>query len=811
MLNTKRPSLLAPKKNQGHNQGQNQALNQVLDEAELQPAIVGRMGYARSRLTRFMGQCRWALAVSVVLVYGVASCLNSDLWAQSLDREVLPNGMTILVDTQAANHVVALRLDVSAGSGYEAELLGSGVSAVVQRTLLAGQDTTQLTADLDELTASYRLLSTDRQVATGLLRLAEMVSRPIDWQTTAPIQQAQHLARLQTQLSDWRTLQDTWLRKLLYRRHPARLTPDGIVPLLQRLQPDDVENYYRTRYTAANMTLTVVGNITMQQLLPQVSQAFATVLPGVAAPPPEWSEPRQLEARFKQIYAAVPQRREVLAWRTVALTHSDRLVFDLIAALLANPDVSPLRTALIEGQLVSDIWVEHVAPIGRPGWFAIHYQPLPDRLAEARSSIAQVLQTLTQQGIKQEVLAAARRQVALQWVERRKNYSDLVDYYAHWEIAAESPTFGNEMQAQLGQIDSERVQQVMARWLLANGRNRVALSMLPQSQQPAPIAWEDPAPTHDDVAPLELADMPADVAVVARSQQYDLVECRLVLRGGTAAVAGDFPDQYPGLAQLHAALLQQGSTNRSGPDLRTMLARRAVSFEVEATLHETILRVTCFPDDLAMALAVLVDPLRQPLLNETSLSQARRLVSQQARERSNALVRGAATSGNGVNGGGVWYRLLQQGAAQALPEGHYGAGQQASSDDLAAIDLVAVQAFHERAIQGSNIHLAVYGNVDEAELREVITKQLLIEPTFVIGEPVIIDAPGWNPVGEDSAEDSVDAASLNATSSPIPSPAEASEEQSNQAADQSNGDAPIPDRVRGAKSDVESDVMTKVV
>ena len=80
----------------------------------------------------------------------------------------------------------------------------------------------------------------------------------------------------------------------------------------------------------------------------------------------------------------------------------------------------------------------------------IAYSPLADREADARAEIAKVLQALTQRGVSQDMLAAAHRYVERQWVQQRKNVSDLADYYAHWEIATRAPDFGAEVQRGTG-------------------------------------------------------------------------------------------------------------------------------------------------------------------------------------------------------------------------------------------------------------------------------------------------------------------------------------------------------------------------
>ena len=185
------------------------------------------------------------------------------LAAQSLDRHILPNGMTILVDTSAANHVVAfvwmlpqVRLLKISNNCWAPVCL-----CLVQRCLMSRPSGVNVEATVDELSASYRLRATDREVPVALAQLARLVAGPVDWDALIEPQRAAQVQVLLQRQDDPVSLQEDRLRRLFYRRHPARLHPHGVVDQLQALSTDDVAKYFHQRYTAANMTLIVVGNV----------------------------------------------------------------------------------------------------------------------------------------------------------------------------------------------------------------------------------------------------------------------------------------------------------------------------------------------------------------------------------------------------------------------------------------------------------------------------------------------------------------------------------------------------------------------
>ena len=65
----------------------------------------------------------------------VASLLPAVVHAESIDRVVLPSGLTVVIAEQHTTQVVEIRVAVRAGPVHEGERLGSGLSLLTQRLI----------------------------------------------------------------------------------------------------------------------------------------------------------------------------------------------------------------------------------------------------------------------------------------------------------------------------------------------------------------------------------------------------------------------------------------------------------------------------------------------------------------------------------------------------------------------------------------------------------------------------------------------------------------------------------------------------
>ena len=254
--------------------------------------------------------------------------LISTAWAESVHREVLANGLVLVVQEFHQSSAAEVRVTVRAGPVNEGPLLGSGASLLLQRVLVnsgfGGQGVDEVRRAIARLgnrfyaettvaTAAYGMSVTGDQTSEALGVLAGLVS---NYQYTQADLQRQREAILAQPESSAETLGDRLVSGVVYRQHPARLPVSGTSAMMEQVTLDLLRRYQAARYTAANTVVTVVGNVNTNDIRRQVAQTFNHYAAGGYQPSPLYIEPLQVGPRYASGHADVAVPRVTMAWRT---------------------------------------------------------------------------------------------------------------------------------------------------------------------------------------------------------------------------------------------------------------------------------------------------------------------------------------------------------------------------------------------------------------------------------------------------------------------------------------------------------------
>jgi len=122
------------------------------------PHWLAQLGWVATMQATLQTMVRLPLiAVLLLLVHSVA--------AQSVQRETLGSGLTLVLREQTVTRAVELMLVLRSGPLYEGERLGSGISALLQQVLMDGARSGRLGEPLRPLAERLR---TDLDLASTL-------------------------------------------------------------------------------------------------------------------------------------------------------------------------------------------------------------------------------------------------------------------------------------------------------------------------------------------------------------------------------------------------------------------------------------------------------------------------------------------------------------------------------------------------------------------------------------------------------------------------------------------------------------------
>lgn len=284
-------------------------------------------------------------------------------------REVLPNGLRLIIQQHAGSPVVALHLWVGVGGRDEApsergfshfaehmlfkgtETLGRGF---VEREVEAVGGRTNAATSYDY--TFYYLLLPPPRAARGIQVLADMAFN-------ATFDPAEIAREREVVFEEARLGEDnprSSLGRRLYGRafdgHPYGFPVLGDPAALRAATQATLRGYYKRHYVPENMALVVVGPVDPAAIRAAVGRSFGGVPRAGyvrAFPPPQ---PSLDGARRQVVERAERQASLGLAWTGPELGHPDMFAVDLLVHILGESRSSRLNQALRErARLVSSI------------------------------------------------------------------------------------------------------------------------------------------------------------------------------------------------------------------------------------------------------------------------------------------------------------------------------------------------------------------------------------------------------------------------------------------------------------------------
>ena len=490
--------------------------------------------------------------------------------------------------------------------------------------------------------------------------------------------------------------------------HPYSWTVIGSMEDLGAAALDDVHQWFKDYYGAANATLVIAGDVDLATVKTKVETYFGDVPPG----PPvarfgQWIAPRG-ELKRQRVEDRVPQARLYKVWNAPGFGTADVDHLDLVSDLLSAGKSSRLYKRLVyDDRIASEVQayvdVREIATL-----FIVEATVAPGSdLAAVERAIDEELARLLADGpTAAEVERAANRQVAdfLRGAERIGGFGGKSDVLARCQVFTGSPDC---WQTRLGRVRAatpERLAETARRWL-AGGE--YVLEIHPYAEYKTaegidrstlPQPGEMPAP---EFPAIERAGLSNGLEVVlVQRDAMPLVQVTLMVDSGYAADQG----AAEGTAAFTMAMLDEGTAGRSAIDLSDELARLGAGLGAGADLDVAFVNLQAVKANLGPSLELMADVVLNPSFPEAEVDRLR-------------AERTAAVQREKVSPVGIALRLMPKllfGRGHAYATSFTGLGSEAS---LAEIDRDDLVRWHATWFKPDNATLVVVGDVGMAEVR----------------------------------------------------------------------------------------------
>ncbi len=541
------------------------------------------------------------------------------LWAQPVHRTELGNGLVLLVQPDAAAPVVSVQVWVKTGSQHEGALLGAGLSHYLEHLLFKGTEKRagrEISATVQAHGGSINAYTTyDRTVyyidlPAPHLEVAVDLLADMTLRSTLP---ADEVARERDVILREIAMGDDdhdrrhWdaLARTVFKNHPLREPVIGHRDVFSAVTREELQAYYGERYAPNNLVVVIAGDISAEAARASVEKHFGAAPRRRLAPVYQPAEPVQLAPRVRRDTAEVEQSRGAIAWPTVALTHPDAPLLDLLAVVIGYGDSSPLWRELREKRrLVHSIDAHHWSP-GEAGLFALFFSCDPDKREAAEQAARRELERLAAKGFTRAELARAVRQLVVGEVNGRKTTSRRAARLGSAEVVAGDLDFSRTWFGRVAAATPADLRRVLREWLTPRRENTVSLDPVsgPAKDKTAKIAPARPA------SDWTLKTLPNGVRLLLRrDDRQPNLHLQLVCEGGPLhETAGK-----RGASGLLATMLTKDTAKRDAAGVAAAIEAVGGSFSPISGNNSLGVSLEVLPGDAALACELLRDAVLAP-------------------------------------------------------------------------------------------------------------------------------------------------------------------------------------------------------
>ncbi len=655
-------------------------------------------------------------------------------------REVLANGVTLLLLEDRAAPIVTLQAWFRTGSIHEGAWLGCGISHYVEHMLFKGTPTRAVGQFAREIAAAGGHLNaythTERTVfhlhlpagsfPTALAALADVLRHSSFEEAEAAKEREVILHELHDhQEQPSRILWDL-LHRTAFRVHPFRFPIGGSPERFGRLTRDDLVSFWKQRYVPEHLTIAAVGDLRTAEALPRLRDAFADW--DRRPPAPAWvpAEPPQCGRREAADAFRIRDTRLLLGWHTVAATHPDLYALDVLAYVLGIGRNSRLPRAVRDRRrLVFDVDAGSYVS-GEPGIFLASAVCPPEREDEAVAAILAEIARIQEAPAERAEIEQARNKVLAGFYYGRQTVESLAQALAVAEITFGDLEFDERYVEAIRRVEPEDLTRVARTWL--HDRSLTVTALRPRAATPAVGGNGPSAPADGGSGP----DAPVNASASSDAAMADGASSRPqpvldVLPGGVrlitledrrlpvvsvyATLFGGVRYEDPrvnGVSQAVSQLLTRGTARRPAEEIEAAIESIGAGLAGVSGRNTLGIAATTLSAHFAPVLGLLAECLREPAFDEGRLEQVKTELRSRIRNREER-----PWDVNAI----LFLRALYGPHPYAFPA-------LGTEESVAGLTREDCRAFHGRVLSAGNLVVAVAGDIDPAEARTRVAEAL---------------------------------------------------------------------------------------
>lgn len=498
--------------------------------------------------------------------------------------------------------------------------------------------------------------------------------------------------------------------------HPYRHSTIGSMEDLDAASLDDVKNWFKEYYGAANTVIVLAGDIDAATAKPLMEKYFGDIEAGPALKQHKaWVPTRTNNTIEEMVDQSAPQRRIYRNWAVAPRTSDDAPMMFLAAEVLGGGKNSRLYQALVyKNQLAVNVNVS-MQPFELASMFEIDVTLKPDAdEKEVERLINEVMADYLANGPTGEELSRAKASIIASQVrglEQIGGFGGKATALARAELYAGDPGHYAAQVDMLNRASADAVHQASSKWL-GQGYYQLTVRPYPKYQSVAsgvdrskgiPAVGEMPDLTFPAI---EEGTLDNGIRVVlANRSTVPVVNVALQFDAGYAGDIG----RPLGTSSFALNMMDEGTKTRSALEISAEAEALGANISTGSNLDMSTASLSALKPKLGESLALFADIVRNPAFDQEEMDRLRqRWIASIAQEKAQPVQLALRT---------LPPLLYGDGHAYGIP--YTGSGTEAAIEGLTRDDLVK---FHTDWIRPDNATVFVVGDITMDEALPALNK-----------------------------------------------------------------------------------------
>jgi zinc protease len=666
------------------------------------------------------------------------------------EKYVLPNGLTVVVHEDHSDPIVHVDVTYHVGSARE-EIGKSGFAHFFEHMMFQGSDHVADEQHFKIVTESGGTLngSTNRdrtnyfetvpnnQLEKMLWLEADRMGFLLDAVTQRKFEiQRETVKNERGQNYDNRPygLVGEMISKSLYPYgHPYSWLTIGYIEDLNRVDVNDLKNFFLRWYGPNNAVVTIGGDVKTADVIKLVEKYFGNIPKGPDVQFMKLPAPVLEGNRYVTLvdnYARLPQL--VITFPTVPSYHPDEPALDCLAEIIGQGKNSMFYQEIVKNQKATNATAFNFTT-ELSGEFRFTLTPSPNvTLADSKKLIDEAILAFEKRGITDEDILKFTGHIEADMINGLQSVSGKVRQLAQYQTFTANPNFIAEELKRYISVTKADVQRVYDQYI--KGKPAVVLSVvtkgmesnlvapenytIDKSKYKAPnygytgLTYSKPADKFDrSIIPGNGANPVVKVpafwkkdlsngikAIGSESKELPLVTFSLTLPGGHLMQAAD--TSKAGLSRMFAMMMNEDTKNYTGEQMQVELQKLGSSLSVSSGLDGITFNVQSLKKNIDRTLSLLEERIFQPKFTSEAFSRIQKQTLESFKLRKSQ----PATVANDVLG------RLAYGPGHIL--GISDVGTEFSVKNLTLKD---VENYYNNNLTSKDAKLVVVGDITQAE------------------------------------------------------------------------------------------------